>query len=103
MANTCLVCVKVVLDSEEGIDCDGICRRWFHRSCMSMSKTEYLRISGNTNVEWYCTRMDYLHTPNQPLTLLTIQMAVVLSKLDDLLSKVNKIARYLGIYCGNKN
>lgn len=33
---------------------------------MSMSKTEYLQISGNTNVQWYCTRTDCLDTPNQP-------------------------------------
>lgn len=36
MANTCPICVKICLDSDEGICCGGACRRWFHRSCMGM-------------------------------------------------------------------
>ncbi|KAG8303552.1 hypothetical protein J6590_007215 [Homalodisca vitripennis] len=56
-----------------------------------MSKTEYQRISGNTNVKCHCTITDCVNTYNQPLALLTSQMSSVLGQLDTLLDKVNKI------------
>lgn len=48
-------------------------------------------MSGNSSVKWCCTRTDCLDSSNQPLTLLSFQMAAILTKLDDLLGKVNKI------------
>lgn len=91
MSTSCPVCVKVVLNTDDGIGCDGPCDRWFHRECVSMNKTEYQRISGNTKLKWYCTRTDCVDTSNQPLAVLTHQMTSVLAKLDNLLGKINKI------------
>lgn len=91
MNTSCPICVKTVLDSEDGVNCDGPCQRWFHKTCLNMSKTEYQRISSNTNVKWYCSRTDCVDNSGQPLNILTSQMTSVLNKLDDLLGKVGKI------------
>lgn len=56
-----------------------------------MTKTEYQRISGNTNIKWFCSRIDCLPLQNQPLNQLSTQLASALTKLDELLAKVNKI------------
>ncbi|KAG8244620.1 hypothetical protein J6590_019876 [Homalodisca vitripennis] len=91
MSSSISLCVKKVLDTDEGVSCDDACNRWFHRECLKMSKAEYLRLSGNNNEKWYCTRTDCTALTNQPLQLLTVQMSTVLNKLDDLLNKVSKI------------
>lgn len=41
---SCPVCIKTVLDFEEGVGCDGVCLRWCHTECINMSKSEYQRI-----------------------------------------------------------
>ncbi|KAG8338033.1 hypothetical protein J6590_009310 [Homalodisca vitripennis] len=91
MANSCPVCIKSVLDSEEGIGCDGACMRWFHRECIKMSKSEYQRISGNNNVKWYCLRTDCLQSSNQPFNLLLNQLTVLTDKISDLSVKVDSL------------
>jgi len=91
MANSCPICVKLVLDSEEGVGCDGACGRWFHRECLKMPKTEYQRLCGNNNEKWLCMRTDCVAPANQPLSLISAQMGSVISKLDTLLTKVKKI------------
>ncbi|KAG8241594.1 hypothetical protein J6590_083596 [Homalodisca vitripennis] len=91
MSSSCPLCVKKVLDTDEGVSCDDACNRWFHRECLKLSKAECLRLSGNNNEKWYCTRTDCTALTNQPLQLLTVQMSTVLNKLDDLLNKVSKI------------
>lgn len=91
MPDTCAVCVKLVLDTEEGIECDGVCKRWFHRECCKISKAEYQRMSSNNNNKWYCSRTDCVDRSMLPLSLLTTQMNAVISKLDVLLGRVEKI------------
>lgn len=91
MTITCPVCVKAVLDSEDGLNCDGDCKRWFHRECIKMNKTEYNRLSSDSNIKWLCTRTDCITASSTPMALLSSQMASVLSKLDVLLDKVDKI------------
>lgn len=91
MTISCPVCVKAVLDSEDGLNCDGDCKRWFHRECIKMNKTEYNKLSVDCNIKWLCTRTDCITASSTPMTLLSSQMASVLSKLDVLLDKVNKI------------
>lgn len=91
MSTTCPICVKTVLDSEEGLGCDGECQRWFHRTCINMLKTEYVRISADTNIKWHCSREDCHALQNQPLIKLSHQMTSVLTRLDELLAKVSKI------------
>lgn len=56
-----------------------------------MSKTEYQKMSGNTAIKWYCTRTDCIVPSTQPLALISSQMSAVITKLDDLLGKVEKI------------
>lgn len=90
-SNFCPVCVRAVLDSDEGICCDSACQRWFHRECVKMPKSEYLRISGDNKIRWNCFRVDCLAPTDQPLGKLSTQMTSVLLKLDALLAKVNKI------------
>jgi len=89
MANTCPICVKLVRDSDEGVGCDGVCGRWFHRECLRMPKTEYHKLSGNN--KWNCMRTDCIAPAQQPLSQISVQIGTVLSKLDDLLAKVDKI------------
>lgn len=91
MSTSCPVCCKSVLDSEEGIGCDGDCQRWFHRECIKMSKAEYQRISGNNNLTWNCTRTDCLQSSNQPFGLLLNQLTVLTDKITDLSVKVDTL------------
>lgn len=58
MSTNCSLCVKVVLDAEEGVFCDADCEWWFHRDCLRMGKTEYQRISADNNIKWECNRTD---------------------------------------------
>ncbi|KAG8245600.1 hypothetical protein J6590_102872, partial [Homalodisca vitripennis] len=82
----------------DGVECDGDCQRWFHRTCLNTSKTEYQRLSSDTNKKWHCHRTDCIDVSNRPLQRLSSQMLAVLSKLDNLLGKVIKIdeiSRYI--------
>ncbi|KAG8290509.1 hypothetical protein J6590_080147 [Homalodisca vitripennis] len=56
-----------------------------------MNKTEYNRLSSISKIKWWCTRTDCVSYPGTPIAQFSAQMNTVLSKLDDLLSKVNKI------------
>lgn len=56
-----------------------------------MTKSEYQRISGNSKEPWSCSRTDCIDSKSLPHEQLSSQMTVVLSKLDALLGKVNKI------------
>lgn len=91
MTASCPVCVKSVLDSDEGMGCGGACQRWFHRTCINMSKADYQRYCGNNTLHWYCSRTDCVDTANMSLTQLSSQMTSVLSKLDKLLGQAKKI------------
>lgn len=82
MSSVCPICVKVVLDSEEGVCCDGVCERWFHRECVKMSKTDYQRISSDNNIKWHCGRADCGRIPADPINV----------KLDEILSRLSSLA-----------
>jgi len=91
MSTSCCICVKTVLDSDDGVQCDGACGRWFHRGCVNVSKAEYQRMSSNTNIKWYCGRTDCTDPSDLPINKIASQMSSVLAKLDDVLNKINKI------------
>lgn len=91
MSNSCPICVKEVLDSDEGVECDGLCKRWFHRECVKMSKTEYQRISGSNHVKWYCSRTDCILSPTQPMNQLLDQLQILTNKISDLTGKVDSL------------
>lgn len=91
MASSCPVCCKNVLDSEEGIQCDSACTRWFHRSCILMNKADYKKYADDTNLKWSCVRNDCIAPGQLPLAVLSNQMTTVIDRLDLLLGKVSKI------------
>lgn len=84
-SHVCPVCVRTVLDSDEGTGCDGPCHRWFHRDCMKISRAEYSKLSGDTSLKWYCSRADC--NPGDPISELSIKMTLLLDKFSDLATK----------------
>ncbi|KAF4528035.1 hypothetical protein B566_EDAN016425 [Ephemera danica] len=45
-------------EEEWSIGCDGICGRWFHVGCVTLTKAEYRVITSKThecNLKWFCT------------------------------------------------
>lgn len=91
MSISCPICVKKVLDSEEGVQCDEICQRWFHRECLKMSKSEYQHISNSNDVKWYCTRTDCFNLTSQPQNQLLDQLKILTNQISDLTGKVNSL------------
>lgn len=84
--------MKGVLDSDDGVECDNECQRWFHRQCLQMSKIEYQRISSNNNEKWFCARADCLKTENQPQTTLLKQLSLLTDKISELTINVNALS-----------
>lgn len=82
MSTTCPVCVRLVLDVDEGVCCDAECERWFHRECVRMLKAEYQRLSSDSNLKWRCTRTDCKKSSANPVD----------EKLDAILSKLSSLA-----------
>lgn len=81
---SCLIpalCVKAVLDSEEGVCCDESCDRWFHRECLKMPKAKYQRISSDRGIKWRCARTDCKST-DDPIN----------GKLDAILNMLSSLA-----------
>lgn len=74
-ASICPVCLIKVLDSVDGIGCDGGCKRWFHIECVKMSKTEYSKFANDNKKKWLCNRADCLRSGDQPMNLLSTQMS----------------------------
>lgn len=84
-STTCKVCVKKVLDSEDGIQCDSSCHNWFHIKCVGVTKSEYTQYSNNTNKKWHCSRMDCSAASSN-------SNDVLLRKMDELLGKISLLA-----------
>lgn len=82
MSTACPICIKLVLDSDEGVCCDADCERWFHRECLRMPKSEYQRICSDNNIKWECSRTDCKRVTVDPID----------SKLDAILSKLSSLA-----------
>lgn len=85
----CAPCFKKVLDSEEGVQCDGQCDRWFHRTCVGVSKNEYTKIASDKSNKWYCSRIDC--KPSQIVPDLNVILSALSQKIDDLSSKVDRL------------
>ncbi|KAG8281915.1 hypothetical protein J6590_049038 [Homalodisca vitripennis] len=88
---TCPICVKTVLDSEEGIGCDGVCQRWFHRECFEYAKNDYNRICADNKVKWHCSRTDCIQSSDLPQNLILKQLTILTTKIADLADKVNSL------------
>lgn len=94
---SCPICVKAVLDAEEGVGCDADCQRWFHRECIKMSKQEYQRISGDNNVKWNCTRTDCMKSPvgsaknDDLMNSIVSQLASLAKNVTEMSSKIDKL------------
>lgn len=93
MSNSCPICIKVVLNSEDGVCCDGTCERWFHRECLKMPKAEYQRISSDTRIKWQCTRTDCGKATSDSVS----------NKLDEILSKLSSLATKVELADGLKS
>lgn len=84
--HTCAICVKQVLDSEKGLQCDSLCDRWFHAVCVDITESEYNKLASDSRRKWLCGRADCLAADHHPTSLLLSQMGEILKKLDGLSS-----------------
>lgn len=96
----CLVCLKDVFGLEDGLECDGSCKRWFHRDCTEMPNTEYANISSNTNHKWYCNRFhcrtgvaSLFDRLVETLAKLSDQITTLSGKIDSLSTLPEKVDR----------
>ncbi|KAG8301489.1 hypothetical protein J6590_053561 [Homalodisca vitripennis] len=91
-SHICSVCVKYVLDGEDGIICDANCNRWFHPDCVKLDRDEFKKLSADRKRKWFCNRTDcedndYSNNDINPITSLSIQMASMMDKLNSLATK----------------
>lgn len=87
----CFICLKNVLDTEKGIQCEKACGRWFHSNCMNVSEAEYRKLASDNKVKWFCNRVHCTNPSQHPLNqmfsrfdVVASQMALVLTKLENL-------------------
>ncbi|KAG8273216.1 hypothetical protein J6590_025650 [Homalodisca vitripennis] len=52
----CPLCDSMVLESDEGVLCDGPCSVWYHRLCMGMTADHYSKINKQAKgyKTWFC-------------------------------------------------
>lgn len=91
MAHSCSVCVKTVLNCEEGIQCDALCSRWFHRTCINMTKADYKKFADDSSLKWTCDRVDCVDSSTQPQNLLLSQLTLLTDKISELTNKVDSL------------
>lgn len=82
---TCKVCVKKVLDSDDGMQCDSDCQGWYHIKCVGIPKSDYLQYSRDVNKKWHCQRTDCRPPTAAPYNLL-------MNKMDELLARFSNLA-----------
>lgn len=82
----CPRCLKKVLDSEKGIQCDDECSRWFHVSCIGMPDSIYNKYASNANKVWQCNRADCCKG-NDKLQIMSEQLSEVLRCISSLPTK----------------
>lgn len=92
MSLSCSVCVKNVLNCEEGIQCDASCSRWFHRACIGMSRADYKRFADDSNLKWTCGRIDCSDPSSQPQNLILSQLTLLTDKISELTNKVDALS-----------
>lgn len=83
----CPCCLKKVLDTEKGIQCDKECGRWFHIKCVDLPEVEYNKYANNTKKIWQCSRADCKSDSNDPFSALSAQLNVMLDKMSNLATK----------------
>lgn len=86
---SCEICMKLVLDTEKAICCDGDCDRWFHADCVKISPIDYAKHAGNKNLKWVCNRVDCSKLSSAPMNQLLAQMSELTKKVDHLIGKVD--------------
>lgn len=91
---SCPVCQIVVLDSDNGIACDRLCKRWFHIDCVRMSKAEYTKYASDNKKKWFCNRVDCISVDDNPLVKLSNQLSGLIESVSKLATKdeVNSIS-----------
>lgn len=90
-ATCCPICVKLVLDEEEGIQCDSDCQRWFHVKCLGMPRGDYAKFSADLNLKWNCNRLDCTVPTMQSNRDIGDMLNMLIAKIDDLGSKVSSL------------
>lgn len=93
----CPCCVKKVLRSERGIQCEKDCDRWFHSVCINMPDSEYQKYSQDSKKRWQCNRADCLPKDKDSLSTLSTQMANLLKIAGKLAMKEEVSAVNIGI------
>ena len=56
-SSTCSVCVKVVLDGDQGIACDS-CHDWYHLVCQGIPEILYEHMGDIPGMRWFCRNCD---------------------------------------------
>jgi hypothetical protein len=92
--SVCIVCCKIVKD--EGVECDGECKRWFHPKCVDISTSEFKKISEGRTKVWRCNRVDCKagagpSTVPPYISDLELKFNIVIQKLDKL-DKIDNLA-----------
>lgn len=90
--SVCVICMRKVLDTEKGIQCDKKCDRWFHVSCVELTDTEYAELSSNTKKKWFCNRVDCVSLNNHPTNTLNSKIDEFSEKMDNMLDWMKKLA-----------
>lgn len=88
-STACQVCMKLV--SDEGIQCESSCARWFHSACVNITKSEYTRLSKNPKEQWKCNRVDCKPASDNPIVALTESVNKLMIKIDSWSDKIEKI------------
>jgi hypothetical protein len=84
--------MKTVLDSEEGIECESKCGRWFHRTCANISKNDYTTLAKDSSKKWFCNRVDCTPVNEDPMVVLTTSLNKLVDKIGSWSDKIDKIA-----------
>ena len=46
--------LQEVSDEDEGIYCESGCERWFHRTCVGLTKVAFQLLNNEDYAEWAC-------------------------------------------------
>lgn len=88
----CPVCVIKTQQDDKSIQCDGMCDRWFHATCMKISTTEFSRLASNEGLKWNCGRDDCINVNNQPQTLVLTQLSALTKQISKLTEQIGALA-----------
>lgn len=57
-AYPCGRCHRQVIDTDEGIQCEAGCERWFHRTCSGLESFAYELLMREPQAQWCCDACD---------------------------------------------